>query len=497
MARNRPYLPARRAWLRLASVVAPIALAGVMALVPATSSAETSRMQSGRMAISAGVLNALAVHSGALTPAKGASNVVILGNVKASNNGTSPVNEVPIAANPTNSLQLESGGNDYNCGTVQGFYNSDDGGATWPHQHCLPALAGLEGFGDPNVAYNAKFGDAWILGIDANSSVLNGKIVYQTSSNNGVSWNTLKTAVSATFAGGLTDKEWTEVDNTSTSPFYGCVYISITEFNSSFSQDQISVSHSCDNGTTWSTTFPGAVQNLSVGVDQFSDLAVGNDGTVYATWMHCPPTGPTSDCGGTLASMMFSKSTNGGSTWSAPTVIHTTTLAPDSCGAFYGCIPGSGERVSNIPVIDVNAGMNLYVADYNYTGGKMQGRVSSSTNGGTSWGSPVVVCPTCTGDQFFNWLSVNDANGRIGVTYGNNTSGTSYGWNVAVSLNGGATWKGNKAISTGTSNFNSDGFFGGFIGDYSGNIWTGNALHASWPDTRTGVSQDETGGVSF
>ncbi|TMK76131.1 MAG: hypothetical protein E6G47_14300 [Actinobacteria bacterium] len=92
---------------------------------------------------------------------------------------------------------------------------------------------------------------------------------------------------------------------------------------------------------------------------------------------------------------------------------------------------------------------------------------------------------------------MNDANGRIGVTYGNNTSGTSYGWNVAVSLNGGATWKGNKAISTGTSNFNSDGFFGGFIGDYSGNIWTGNALHASWPDTRTGVSQDETGGVSF
>jgi hypothetical protein len=68
---------------------------------------------------------------------------------------------------------------------------------------------------------------------------------------------------------------------------------------------------------------------------------------------------------------------------------------------------------------------------------------------------------------------------------------------VAVSTNGGATWKGNKSIATVASKFVDDGFGGGFIGDYIGNIWAGNTLHASWIDTRTGTGQDEWGGVAF
>jgi hypothetical protein len=32
------------------------------------------------------------------------------------------------------------------------------------------------------------------------------------------------------------------------------------------------------------------------------------------------------------------------------------------------------------------------------------------------------------------------------------------------------------------------------MGDYTGNVWNGGFLLASWMDTRTGVSQDEVGG---
>ena len=58
------------------------------------------------------------------------------------------------------------------------------------------------------------------------------------------------------------------------------------------------------------------------------------------------------------------------------------------------------------------------------------------------------------------------------------------------------TWKGHT-IATVSSNFNQDGFGGGFIGDYTGNIWSAaSTLNASWPDTRTGTSADETGGFT-
>ena len=68
-------------------------------------------------------------------------------------------------------------------------------------------------------------------------------------------------------------------------------------------------------------------------------------------------------------------------------------------------------------------------------------------------------------------------------------------WEPGYDSGDGVIWKGHK-ISTVSSNFNSDGFGGGFIGDYTGNIWSSTNLHASWMDTRTGVSADETGGIA-
>src|SRR5215472_4824209 len=63
----------------------------------------------------------------------------VLPDTQASEGG-SPVNEDPIAANPKNSGQLLSGGNDYNCTTtLTGFFASNDAGSTWNH-NCMNAL---------------------------------------------------------------------------------------------------------------------------------------------------------------------------------------------------------------------------------------------------------------------------------------------------------------------------------------------------------------------
>jgi len=442
--------------------------------------------------LSAGAQVARAIRAGtvSLSPAGAHSSsspdLSVLPNVKASS-GTQPVNEVPITADPNNATHLLSGGNDYNCSTVQGFYSSGNGGSSWT-AHCLAPLAGFAGDGDPAVAYDMS-GNSYIFGIQESGGV--GRIVYQKSTNNGSTWSATATAILPLFASGFTDKEWAESDHGTASPRPGALYVSVTQFNSNFSQDAISVSHSYDGGATWSTVQVDPTQNLSSQVDQFSDLAVANDGTVYVTWMRCPNVGGL--CANTTAKMLISKSTDGGVTWSAEKQITTAKLTANTCGAFYGCVPGTQERVSNIPVVDVDHATGaLYVAYYDDSSAIMRVFVRKSTDGGATWGSPKSMFGGMH-HQWLHWLSIGPS-GQVGVSTNFIKTGTQYVTKAAFSLDGGATYT-KKKTSTVASNTTSDGFGGGFIGDYTGNIWTGTTLHQSWPDTRTGVSADETGGL--
>jgi len=445
--------------------------------------------------LSAGVQVAQAVRAGTLAPTpSGATaseespDLSVLPNVKASF-GSQPANEVPITADPNNGQHLLTGANDYNCGTVQGFHSSNDGGATWIH-HCMPPISGFSGDGDPGVAYDTS-GNSYITGIQESSGI--GRIVYQKSTNNGSTWSNTAIAVNPIFTSGFTDKEWIESDHGTASPRPGALYISVTQFNSNFSLDAISVSHSFDGGATWSTVQVDPTQNLGSQVDQFSDLAVANDGTVYVTWMRCPNVGGV--CANQTAKMLISKSTDGGVTWSAEKQITTARLTPNTCGAFYGCVPGTSERASNLPVVDVDHATGaLYVAYYDYNGATMQVYVRKSTDGGNTWSAATRLFGSAnTHQQWLHWLSVGPS-GQVGVSMNYTKTGTQYVAKAMFSVDGGATYTKRKT-STAVSNTVSDGFGGGFIGDYTGNIWTGGTLHQSWPDTRTGTSADETGGL--
>jgi len=239
-------------------------------------------------------------------------------------------------------------------------------------------------------------------------------------------------------------------------------------------------------------------------VDQFSDLAVGKDGTVFVSWMRCTAVYPPGGCAGTWATLLLSRSTDGGSTWSTPVTIATVTLAPNPSGCcFYGELPNTAERVSEIPAIDIdNSGGahagNLYAAFYTWTGSSMVVEVATSTTGGSSWGVPVRVTACSPHDQFFPWLSVSSS-GLVGVSWldrRDDPTNLSYEAFAAVSSDGGATFP-NLQIASASSNPNNDGFKSAFMGDYTGNVWnsTGTTLYASWMDSRNGASmQDEVGG---
>ena len=409
--------------------------------------------------------------------------------------GGSPVNETPIAVDPNNKKHLLSGGNDYNCPNVQGFFASSNGGTTWNHT-CMAAVSGGAGEGDPAVGYDLNH-TAYAAALDAVGS--NSDVILEKSTNNGGTWSSPTIAVTGISPYTFVDKEWMQIDNTPTSRWPNWIYISDTEFDSS-NNTIIAVAHSSNGGGSFTNVMVDAATFPLI--DQFSDLAISADGTVYVSWMRCSATGPTGDCGGTQAMELVSKSNDGGNTWSAPKVIAKPNLLPDSCGAFYGCLPNTSERISNIPAIDVdrstgpNAG-RLYAIYYNWTGNQCQVLVRRSKNGGSTWSKGVRVAPGAVNDEFFPWLTTSKT-GEVGATWLDrrlDSSNINYDAFGASSTDGGLTFSANLRISTMSSNPFNDGFGSGFMGDYTGNIWAGNTVYQSWTDTRSGIAQDEVGGM--
>jgi len=118
-------------------------------------------------ATTAGTSSAKTSYALPLSPALTCSPApCVLPNVQASEGG-SPVNDDPIAANPKNSQQLLTGGSDYNCSSLLGFYASNNSGTTWNHT-CMNVLSGASGYGEPGVGYDLK-NTAYISGIDSNT----------------------------------------------------------------------------------------------------------------------------------------------------------------------------------------------------------------------------------------------------------------------------------------------------------------------------------------
>jgi len=454
-----------------------------------------------KLPYSGGVLSRRAIQAGRLVPQNGGFGLVspdltcspapcIFSPVRASSGGQ-PSNESPLAVSPLDPQKFLSGANDYNCGNIQGFYATSDGGTTWT-RNCSK---GSGGQGDPVVGYD-RLGNAFAGGIQ------NGSFKIFKSTDSGVTWSN-PINVTGPLLGYLADKPWMEVDTNAGSPFVNSIYYSGTQFASN-SDSEISVSYSRDAGATWTTHAVDTRQIFPNNVDQFSDLAVGADGTVYVTWIRCPANGPAGDCGNTTTNIMFSKSTDGGATWSTPVAAFTARLAPDtSFCCFYGQLPNTSERVSDIPAIEARgsgATAKLFVTYYNWTGSKLQVMLRTSTNGGSTWSAGTIVS-NAPNDQFFPWVSVVGSTGVVvsWLDRRNDTANVKYQPMFAISKNGGASFGAANRLSNAASNPLNDGFGGGFMGDYRTSVTTPSTFNAVWMDTTTGTNnvQDEFGGFRF
>jgi hypothetical protein len=401
-----------------------------------------------------------------------------------------------IAVSPIDPAHLLAGAEDLvDCFGAAAFA-SGDGGSTW-NSTCLNSVAAA---GDPTLIYGRK--SEYVAGTNGVSD--NSVVNIQSSSNNGKTWSSVSEVVGPLLGDGVPNVPWIQVDNGS-GRFANAVYVSVTQFDSEAVESEISVSHSTTGKGNWITTTVDPVQ-YKPEVDQFSRMAIGNDGTVYLAWQRCAATGPDENCADTVADMLFSKSADGGNTWSAPVKIAKVKLVPDNCRCnFFGNLANTNEPMSNTPVIAVDNSKgahsgNLYVVMYDWTGKQMRVQVVTSTDGGDSWSEPVLVAPPGeTHDQFFPAIAVSPS-GVVGVSWmdrRNDPLNVSYQPFAAVSTNGGASFGKNYVLATNLSDPYLDGSGGTDMGDYTGNAWAGSTeLLVTWPDTRNmQFMQDYVGGL--
>jgi hypothetical protein len=364
---------------------------------------------------------------------------------------TNKQNEPTIAVNPTNSSLLIAGANDEQrqppCGPgpvrgpdaeandcsffpgvgSSGVYTSSNGGTLWANRGLLDDQASwvasnLVSDGDPVIVYgpkpNGSGGFSYANGTRAYyASLASYKLgsspfppnkapellAVSYSDDNGATWSAPVIASTKKNPNDFNDKESIWVDNLVSSPYFGRVYLSWTEFRSPLCcpSEPVNVALSTDGGQSFSAPkqLSPAGNNGTGNGRQGSAVTSGPDGSVYVAWEQG-------------SEQVVAISRDGGSKWSQPISIGAVDDLDDP-------IPGSNFRTDSFLSIaaDPRLGSStLYASWANDTtaGGRIV--VATSTDKGQSWGALQTVSTTTEGYAFFQGLDVAP-NGRVDVAY--------------------------------------------------------------------------------
>src|SRR2546425_5803755 len=427
------------------------------------------------------------------------------------------------------------------------------GGSTTPAATVCAFEAPPIGTGDPALVWSARYNEYYYTSIGfAVDNCASGVFLYRSS--NGLDWTrpVINRFNPTPTGGGLrtitywdggptgqncqtfNDKEWIAVDNTPTSPFYGRIYVTWSQFNidpsgNFVTSSPIQLAYSDDHGDHFSNPIDvtGAPNNpncLAPAIptntgrcveDQFSVPVVGTDGTVYVAFIN-DQFSPTSSRDQYLVSRVHP-----GSGFSVDGPFQATFPVYDVNGLDYPTqtTGGQGRATlcnSNFRLaategfaikVDGTTASNdkLYLAwaDDRVKAGQFAGItvgprssgyacpnglmtdndvfIIRSDNQGTTWTAPIQVnqdkAPGTVNnkDQFFPWVSVNQK-GQVAVLYQDRRYDTTPIPNklaratVSTSTDL-VTWQ-ETLIAQFPSNLDNAFRDGAFIGDYNNDLIT-------------------------
>lgn len=407
--------------------------------------------------------------------------------------------EPSIAASP-NGLDLVAGFHDLfpkKQDFVCRFAFTNDQGASWTLGGATPLQANGNFCSDPALATDST-GNFYYAYLDINFGATRSDIDVAKSTDGGRSFSTFTVAAEGQPSTNFPDKEYIAVDARPGSPFQGTVYVSWTDFLNpqaphALDNGQIKVVVSRDGGTIWSS--PTAISHSA----QFPEAISGSvpviapDGTAYIFYADfVSNTGPLS--------IRYSKSLDGGTTWSAPADVASGLPSPGrfrlkNADPQFGTTPGRGFRSNSFPTTAIAPDGTIYVAWVDFPDGSCTNdgsgrppcvnadvRLSLSRDGGANWTAPVKVTDEKNAtDQFFPWVAAHP-DGRLSIIwqdkrldksnvnfdtfYTNTSDGSSFLRNVRAS---------SETSRTGTTTF---------IGDYNNLAVTGASLFPVWTDRR-------------
>lgn len=229
--------------------------------------------------------------------------------------GETPQNESSIAISPIDPSFLISSAVDSRPGAH--IYMSYDGGHSWQNKFLGLVNVDWQSGNDPSVGFD-HLGNAYLMyGAFPRPFTGESGVYIAKSTDKGENWTphiiVIEHKGAMTLDSAFEDKYYIEIDRSTTSPYRGWMYTPWKRVTDRDSATQIVFTRSTDGGATWSTPIPISPRKSGTS----KHITFGQSFPLVKTGPNGEIYGVWND--GPARSIGFAKSTDGGDTWSSPT----------------------------------------------------------------------------------------------------------------------------------------------------------------------------------